>query len=109
MDSGFAPMFLLTLAAVVVCRGGGYAIGLLLPDRAGLRESLDLVPACAIAAVLGPRLVDATPLALVAFSVGVMLFLWRREFVVPLVAGCAILLLPEAVALPGWLLTPLQP
>jgi len=59
MDSSFASMFLLTLVAVVLCRAGGYTIGLLLPDRAGLRAALDLVPACAIAAVLGPRLVAA--------------------------------------------------
>jgi uncharacterized membrane protein len=74
------------------CRAAGLLVGTYLGESPKLRGILDLLPACAIAAVLGPSLDTMTLVQGGALSVSIAVFLLSSRFLLALTLGIAVLL-----------------
>jgi uncharacterized membrane protein len=74
------------------CRIAGLLVGTYLGESAKLRRILDLLPACAIAAVLGPSLGAMTLVQGGALLVSVAVFLMSSRFLLALTLGTVVLL-----------------
>src|SRR4051812_20865803 len=74
------------------CRVAGLLVGIWLGDSPGLRRILDLLPACAIAAVLGPSLGTMTFVQGAALSASIAVFLVSSRFLLALTLGAVVLL-----------------
>jgi uncharacterized membrane protein len=88
--------FLIAIATMALiawgCRVAGLLVGTVLGESPGLRRILDLLPACAIAAVLGPSLGTMTLVQGGALLVSVAVFLMSSRFLLALTLGTAVLL-----------------
>jgi uncharacterized membrane protein len=88
--------FLIAIATMALiaygCRVAGLLVGTWLGESAKLRRILDLLPACAIAAVLGPSLGTMTLVQGGALSVSIAVFLMSSRFLLALTLGTVVLL-----------------
>src|ERR1044072_4208407 len=88
--------FLIAIATMAViaygCRVAGLLVGPYLGDSPRLRHILDLLPACAIAAVLGPSLGTMTFVQGGGRLASNAVFLIGSRFLLALTAGTAVLL-----------------
>ena len=88
--------FLLAVAIMAFiaygCRVAGLLVGTYLGESPKLRHILDLLPACAIAAVLGPSLGTMTFFQGGALLVSIAVFLMSSRFLLALTLGTAVLL-----------------
>ena len=93
--------FLIAIATMAFiaygCRVAGLLVGTYLGESPRLRHILDLLPACAIAAVLGPSLGTMTFAQGGALSVSIAVFLVSSRFLLALTLGTVVLLAE------GWL------
>ncbi|MEA2943360.1 MAG: hypothetical protein QOD09_3889 [Bradyrhizobium sp.] len=87
--------FLIAIATMALiaygCRVAGLLVGTCLGESAKLRRILDLLPACAIAAVLGPSLGAMTVVQGGALLVSVAVFLMSSRFLLALTLGTVVL------------------
>lgn len=103
-DTRFALAVAVMAAVTLSCRIGGLLIGTRLGGVPRVRQLLDVLPTCAIGAVLGPLAAAADwPQALALATTG-GLYLLSGRFLLSLMAGTAILLalgatLPERAEL----------
>ena len=74
------------------CRVAGLLVGTYLGESPKLRHILDLLPACAIAAVLGPSLGTMTLRQGAALLVASAVFLMSSRFLLALTLGTMVLL-----------------
>jgi uncharacterized membrane protein len=74
------------------CRVAGLLVGTWLGESPKLRHILDLLPACAIAAVLGPSLGTMTLVQGAALLVASAVFLMSSRFLLALTLGTVVLL-----------------
>ncbi|GGC70743.1 hypothetical protein GCM10011504_55650 [Siccirubricoccus deserti] len=74
------------------CRAGGLVVGSRLGESPKLRRLFNVLPACAMGAVLGPSLVAMTVVQCVALVVSALVFLASRRFLLALASGTAVLL-----------------
>ncbi len=74
------------------CRVAGLLVGTYLGESPKLRQLLDLLPACAIAAVLGPSLGTMTFVQGCALLVSIAVFLVSSQFLLALTLGTVVLL-----------------
>jgi uncharacterized membrane protein len=74
------------------CRVAGLLVGTYLGESPKLRRMLDLLPACAIAAVLGPSLGTMTVVQGGALLVSIAVFLMSSRFLLALTLGTVVLL-----------------
>lgn len=88
--------FLVAIAMMAViaygCRVAGLLVGACLGESPKLRHILDLLPACAIAAVLGPSLGMMTLVQGAALLVASAVFLMSSRFLLALTLGTVVLL-----------------
>jgi uncharacterized membrane protein len=88
--------FLIAIATMALiaygCRVAGLLVGTYLGESAKLRRILDLLPACAIAAVLGPSLATMTSVQGGALLVSVAVFVMSSRFLLALTLGTVVLL-----------------
>ena len=88
--------FLVAVAMMAViaygCRVAGLLVGTYLGESPKLRHILDLVPACAIAAVLGPSFGTMTSVQGAALLVASAVFLMSSRFLLALTFGTGVLL-----------------
>jgi uncharacterized membrane protein len=88
--------FLIATASMAViaygCRVAGLLVGTYLGESPRLRQILDLLPACAIAAVLGPSLGTMTFVQGGALLVSIAVFLLSSQFLLALTLGTVVLL-----------------
>ena len=95
--------FLISIAIMAVIafsfRAGGLLVGTYFGNTPRLRRVFDILPACAIASVLGPSLGAVTPLQAVALITAAAIFMLSSRFLVALTIGTAILLADQWVAL----------
>lgn len=84
----------LAIMAVVAfgCRISGLVVGTHLGDKASLRRFLDMLPACAMGAVLGPSLAAVTFVQAAAVLVSAIVFLATTRFLLALGLGTVVLL-----------------
>lgn len=82
-----------TMAIVAFgCRVVGLIVGTSMGDNPNLRRFLDLLPACAMGAVLGPAMVAMTFVQSVAAIVSAVVFLASGRFLLALAVGSAVLM-----------------
>jgi uncharacterized membrane protein len=74
------------------CRVAGLLVGTYLGDSPRLRQILDLLPACAIAAVLGPSLGTMTLVQGCALFVSIAVYLRSSRFLLALTFGIGVLM-----------------
>jgi uncharacterized membrane protein len=74
------------------CRVAGLLVGTYLGESPKLRHIVDLLPACAIAAVLGPSLGTMTLVQGSALLVSIAVFLLSSRFLLALTVGTVVLL-----------------
>ena len=88
--------FLVAIAIMALiaygCRVAGLLVGTCLGESPKLRHILDLLPACAIAAVLGPSFGTMTSVQGAALLVSIAVFLMSSRFLLALTLGTAVLL-----------------
>jgi uncharacterized membrane protein len=88
--------FLIAIATMALiaygCRVAGLLVGTYLGQSPKLRRMLDLLPACAIAAVLGPSLGTMTVVQGGALLVSIAVFLMSSRFLLALTLGAVVLL-----------------
>jgi branched-subunit amino acid transport protein len=74
------------------CRAIGLVVGTHLGESPSLRRFLDILPACAMGAVLGPSLVAMTLVQTIAVVVSALVYLASTRFLLALAFGTAVLL-----------------
>jgi uncharacterized membrane protein len=74
------------------CRVAGLLVGTYLGDSPRLRHILDLLPACAIAAVLGPSLGAMSLVQGCALLVSIAVYLMSSRFLLALTLGTGVLM-----------------
>ena len=74
------------------CRVAGLLVGTYLGDSPRLRQILDLLPACAIAAVLGPSLGTMTFVQGCALAVSIAVYFMSSRFLLALTLGTGALM-----------------
>src|SRR4051794_21375226 len=88
--------FLVAIATMALiayaCRVAGLLVGTYLSESPKLRHVLDLLPACGIAAVLGPSLGTMTSVQGGALLVSAAVFLLSSRFLLALTLGTVVLL-----------------
>lgn len=78
-------------AVTFACRLAGYVIGARISNAPRLSRLLDILPACAIAAVVGPA-IAANPFQSLSLVVAGAVFLLSSRFLLALAVGTAALL-----------------
>src|SRR4051794_28386669 len=98
--------FVIALATMALiayaCRVAGLLVGTYLGENERLRHILDLLPACAIAAVLGPSLGTMTAVQGSALLVSVAVFAISSRFLLALTLGTVVLLAERWVGVVGF-------
>lgn len=82
-------------------RVAGLLVGTYLGDSPKLHRILDILPTCAIGAVLGPSLGSMTLVQVLALAVAAAVFWLSSRFLFALIIGTAILLSDQWVVFPG--------
>lgn len=101
IDARFAIAIAIMAVIAYGYRAVGFIIGTHLGEKPGLRRILDILPACAMGAVLGPSLATMTQGQAIAVSVSTLVFLVSSRFLLATAAGTAVLLYES------WLLAPI--
>jgi|GEM_PF-2102120 len=102
IEARFALAILILAAVAFGCRVFGLLIGARLSENANLKRIFDILPACAIGAVLGPSLGSMSALEGVAVAVSAAFYLASARFVLALSLGVAVLLSERWLDLPGF-------
>lgn len=92
MDSVFVTATIVMAAVALACRLSGLLIGIRIGEGARMRRFLDILPACAMGAVVGPFLASASMWETASLIVGAGVFLLSARFMLSLWAGTAVLL-----------------
>lgn len=92
IDTRFSIALTVMAAVAFGCRVAGLIVGTHLGDNPGLRRFLNMLPACAMGAVLGPSLDAMTPVQAIAVTVSAVVFLTSSRFLLALALGTAVLL-----------------
>jgi uncharacterized membrane protein len=92
VDQRFLIAVAIMAAIAYGCRVAGLLVGTYLGESPKLRHILDLLPACAIAAVLGPSLGTMTSVQGAALLVASAVFLMSSRFLLALTLGTVVLL-----------------
>src|SRR4051812_28832103 len=92
IDQRFTAAIATMALIAYACRVAGLLVGTYLGASAKLRRILDLLPACAIAAVLGPSLGAMTAVQGSALLVSVAVFAISSRFLLALTLGTVVLL-----------------
>jgi uncharacterized membrane protein len=92
MDTRFAISIAIMAAVAFACRAIGLIVGTHLGDSPKLRRFLDILPACAMGAVLGPSLAAMTTVQALAVVVSAATYLASARFLPALALGTAVLL-----------------
>jgi len=97
-DARFAWAIAVMAAVTLGCRLAGFAIGERLSATPRLRRFLDLLPAAAIGAVLGPAAAHATALEWAALGAAAAVYGLSARLLPAFLAGSAVLLAGPAIA-----------
>lgn len=100
IDARFAIAIAIMAVIAYGCRATGLIVGTHLGDRPNLRRILDILPACAMGAVLGPSLAAMTQVQTIAVAISTLVFLVSSRFLLALAAGTAVLLYESWVLAP---------
>ncbi|MDX2290148.1 MAG: AzlD domain-containing protein [Hyphomicrobiaceae bacterium] len=92
IDTRFSIALAIMAVVAFGCRVAGLIVGTHLGDNPGLRRFLDILPACAMGAVLGPSLAVMTLVQAIAILVSCAVFLASTRFLLALALGTAVLL-----------------
>ena len=92
IDARFLIAILIMATIAFSCRVAGLIIGTHLGGSTKLRRFLDILPACAIGAVLGPTLADMTLIQSLAIVVSTLVYLLSSRFLLALTLGTTVLL-----------------
>lgn len=92
MDERFLTAIAVMAAVTFACRLAGFLIGTYAGEGRRLRRVLDILPACAIGAVIGPA-VAASPVQSMSLVLAGAVFLVSSRFLLALGIGTAALLL----------------
>ncbi|MEM7774712.1 MAG: AzlD domain-containing protein [Pseudomonadota bacterium] len=92
VDERFAIAIGVMAAIAFGCRATGLLIGTFIGENPRLRRLLDILPTCAIGAVIGPSLSGVSFLQAVALTVAAVIFVFSTRFLIALLAGTAVLL-----------------
>jgi uncharacterized membrane protein len=92
IDTRFAIAIAIMAAVAYGCRAAGLMVGTHLGERRNLKRILDVLPACAMGAVLGPSLVAMTPVQAIAVAASTLVYFASLRFLLALAAGTAVLL-----------------
>ena len=92
IDARFSSALVIMAVMAFGCRACGLVLGTYLGNSPNLRRFFDMLPACAMGAVLGPSLVTMTVIQAVAVVVSAVVFLSSRRFLLALALGTAVLL-----------------
>lgn len=91
IDERFLVAIAIMASVAYGYRVAGLMIGTFLGDSASLRRFLNILPACAIGAVLGPAFGEMTLPQSVALAVAAGVFLTTSRFLLALTMGTAVL------------------
>jgi uncharacterized membrane protein len=92
IDTRFAIAIAIMAVVAFGCRVSGLIVGTYLGDNPNLRRFLDILPACAMGAVLGPSLAAMTFVQTIAVVVSALVYLASMRFLLALALGTAVLL-----------------
>jgi uncharacterized membrane protein len=99
IDQRFLSAIAIMALIAYGCRVAGLLVGTYLGESPKLRHILDLLPACAIAAVLGPSLGTMTLVQGGALLVSTAVFLMSSRFLLALTLGTVVLVAERWLAL----------
>lgn len=102
IDQRFSVAIAITAVAALGCRVAGLIVGTYLGGNGKLRRFLDILPACAMGAVLGPTLGTMTLVQSIALPVSVAVYLASSRFLLALSSGTAILVLADWFLATTW-------
>ncbi len=91
MNERFLMAVIVMAFVTFSCRFLGYLIGILFGDRPRLRRLLEILPTCAIAAVIGPAMATITLVESIALTSAAAVFLLSSRFLLSLSLGAAVL------------------
>ena len=92
IDTRFLIAIAIMAAIAFGCRAAGLIVGTYLGNSQKLRQFLDILPACAMGAVLGPSLGSMTLTQSIALLVSAAVHLATSRFLLSLALGTAVLL-----------------
>ena len=101
IDDRFLVAIAIMSGVAFACRVVGLIIGTFLGDSQVLRRLFDVLPTCAIGAVLGPSLGMVTLLQGAALVLAAAIYLLSSRFLLALAAGALVLLSDQAGSLPS--------
>lgn len=102
IDLRFSVAIAIMATVAFGCRAAGLIVGTYLGDGGKLRQILDILPACAMGAVLGPTLGAMTLAQSIALLVSVSVYLASSRFLPALASGTAVLLSETWFLAIGW-------
>lgn len=92
IDDRFLTAIAIMAAAAYGCRVAGLIIGTHIGHSAKWQRFLDILPACAIGAVLGPAFITMTLQQALALCIAASIYLLSGRFVLALLVGTATLM-----------------
>lgn len=94
MTDPWSPWIAIALLTLVVfaSRGLGYLLGSRVPEQGRLRRLLNVLPGCAIAAVVAPQIAAAGPFQWLALALSGLALWFTGEVAVGLVLGLGLLI-----------------
>ncbi|MFM9941072.1 MAG: AzlD domain-containing protein [Hyphomicrobiaceae bacterium] len=102
IDARFSVAIAIMGAVALGCRVGGLIVGTYLGDSQKLRQFLDILPACAMGAVLGPSLGAMTMAQTIAIVVSAAVHLATSRFLHALALGTVVLLSEKWILTAVW-------
>lgn len=92
IDTRFSIAIAIMAVVAYGCRVAGLIVGTHLGESPNLRRFLDILPASAMGAVLGPLLVAMTLVQSIAVAISALAFLATSRFLLALALGTTVLL-----------------
>ncbi len=94
MTDPWSPWIAIALLTLVVfaSRSLGYLLGSRVPEQGRLRRLLNVLPGCAIAAVVAPQIAAAGPFQMAALAISGLALWFTGEVAVGLVLGLGLLI-----------------
>jgi len=94
MTDPWSPWIAIAMLTVVVfaSRFLGYALGSHVPERGRLRRLLNVLPGCAIAAVVAPQIAATGPFQMLALALSGLALWFTGQITVGLVLGLGMLI-----------------
>jgi branched-subunit amino acid transport protein len=102
VDVRFSVAIAIMAAVAFGCRVAGLIVGTYLGESRELRQFLDILPACAMGAVLGPSLGAMTMVQSVAIVVSAAVHFATSRFLLALALGTAVLLSEKWIQVTVW-------